>query len=343
VTAPAPFPPASLARLHQALRDLISSGGSPGGVIAAGTAGGDRDILAAGIIAPECGSTAPDAGTWYDIASLTKVVATWPLAGQAWDSGRLDRPVREFLPAIGGPAPSGEVTIRQLLTHTSGLRPATRLDQYLGTSTPLHELICCEPLDTPPGPHRYINRGFILLGLALAHTQRAPLHELAAAYWESLGMKDTTYGPVSRTSQVAPTEQVLPGAPRIWGSPHDQNAALMGGVAGHAGVFSTPADLATYAEHLLTSHAAGTADGTWLRSSMIPHAPIAPGAGRGLAWVLTHDHTIAGHHGFTGTSLLLNPQLGRYLVICTNAVYHGRPGERLRPLRDLALREISTP
>jgi CubicO group peptidase (beta-lactamase class C family) len=341
MTAPAPFPASTLARLQRALDGLVTCGGSPGGVIVCGTGTGERDILAAGIIAPECGDAEPDAATRYDIASLTKVVATCPLGGQAWNLADLDRPVCEFLPLIAGPAPSGAATIRQLLTHTAGLQPATRLDQYLGASTPLHELICAEPLDTPPGPHRYINRGFILLGLALAHINSTPLHELAAAYWDGLGMKDTTYGPVTRTSRVAPTEQVLAGAPRIWGGPHDQNAALMGGVAGHAGVFSTPADLATYAEHLLTSHAAGSADGDWLHRSMIAHVAIQPGASRGLAWVLTHDGMIAGHHGFTGTSLFLNPGNGRYIVICTNAVYHGRPGERLRPLRDLALQEIS--
>ena len=108
--------------------------------------------------------------TQYDIASLTKVVATWPLAGQAWGPDGLDQPVREFLPAMAGPAPSGSVTIRHLLTHTSGLRAATRLDQYLGQDAPLHELICREPLDTQPGPHRYINRG------SSCSASRSPTH-----------------------------------------------------------------------------------------------------------------------------------------------------------------------
>ena len=250
----------------------------------------------------------------------------------------LDAAIRDFLPAFSGEAPSGQATVRQLLSHTSGLPAATRLDQYRNTSAPLHELICREPLDDKPGQHRYINRGFILLGLALSHVHGTPLQDLATRLWASAGMPDTVYGPVSRGPQVAPTERTFPGAPRLWGGPHDDNAALMGGIAGHAGVFSTPADLATYAEYLLAGRSAD-----WLHASLIPHAAIEPGIDRGLAWILPAGHRVAYHHGFTGTSLYLNLATGRYIVICTNAIYHGPARERLQPLRDLALKVTAQP
>jgi CubicO group peptidase (beta-lactamase class C family) len=155
-------------------------------------------------------------------------------------------------------------------------------------------------------------------------------------------MPETVYGPVSRSSSVAPAEQILPGAPRLWGAPHDDNAALMGGIAGHAGVFSTPADLAAYAEYLLTPRT-NSPLGDWLHASLTPHASIEPGTDRGLAWILTADSQVAYHHGFTGTSLYLNPERGSYIVICTNAIYHSPARDRLRPLRDLALLTTAQP
>jgi CubicO group peptidase (beta-lactamase class C family) len=327
-----PFTTADTASLGDALRELTSSGGSPGGVIICGSADGQQQVITGGSNGPETGNTPADPRTVYDIASLTKVTVTWPLAGQAVAAGliSLDSPIREFLPPVPGDAPSGQVTIRQILTHTSGLAASTRLDLYVHAGVPLHELICREPLEGPPGQHRYINRGFILLGLALAHVSRRPLQDLAAAMWQAAGMADTAYGPVGRSNRIAPAEQMLPGAPRIWGAAHDTNAALMGGVAGHAGVFST---------RLLTSYVASSPDGDWLRRSMTPQAVIEPGTARGLAWIVTGDgRQVAYHHGFTGTSLYLSPGRGRYIVICTNAIYYGRPGERLRPLRDLALK-----
>ncbi|MGI5339683.1 serine hydrolase domain-containing protein [Streptomyces sp. CA-181903] len=340
---PVPFSADDTARLGETLREVVADGASPGGVVVAGTVGHGQEVMVAGVVAPECGSQPPSAHTVYDIASLTKVVATWPLVGRAVQDGLidLDAPIRDSLPVMNGEAPSGEAGVRQLITHTSGLRASTRLDHYRGADLPLHELLCREPLEDTPGAHRYINRGYILLGLALTHLHCRPLDQLATDMWGRLGMRSTSYGPVARTSGVAPTEQRLPGAPRIWGAAHDDNAGLMGGVAGHAGVFSTPADLATYAQALLSADESDPL-GDWLRSSLVPHAPIEPGLDRGLSWILAAGGSVAYHHGFTGTSLYLAPSTGRYLVICTNAVYHGPARVRLAPLRTLALKTIST-
>ncbi|MEU9833534.1 serine hydrolase domain-containing protein [Streptosporangium sp. NPDC048047] len=338
-----PFSADDTARLRDALGKVIADGAAPGGVIVCGTIDGQREVLTGGIIATEAGNAVPAESTIYDIASLTKIVSTWPLVGRALDAGLLDldAPVRNVLPAVSGEAPSGEATVRQLLAHTSGVRAATRLDRYRGADAPLHELLCREPLEDAPGCHRYINRGYILLGLALAHVHGRPLDALADELWRCLGMRSTMYGPVGRGPHVAPTEQRIPGAPRIWGAAHDDNAALMGGVAGHAGVFSTPHDLAVYAHALLAAHACGDGLGDWLRASLVTQAEIEPGVDRGLSWILTTGRRVAYHHGFTGTSLYLAPDAGRYLVICTNAVYHGTARSRIAPLRTLALKLIS--
>ncbi|MER5420588.1 serine hydrolase domain-containing protein [Streptosporangium roseum] len=338
-----PFTADDIDRLQETLAEVVAGGAAPGGVIVCGTTDGQQQVLVAGAVASELGELTPTGHTIYDLASLTKVVATWPLIGQALDAGLvdLDAPVRDVLPAMTGETPSGQATLRQLLAHTSGLRASTRLDHYRGASAALADLLCREPLADAPGRHRYINRGYILLGLALAHVNGASLDDLASRLWRRIGMTSTVYGPVARGHHVAPTEQRIPGAPRIWGSVHDENAALLGGVAGHAGVFSTPRDLATYATWLLDAYTHGDSLGEWLRASLVPHAVIEPGLDRGLSWILAADGQVAYHHGFTGTSLYLAPDAGRYLVICTNAVYYGAARTRIAPLRTLALKTIS--
>ncbi|ROQ96563.1 CubicO group peptidase (beta-lactamase class C family) [Streptomyces sp. 2132.2] len=328
--------PVDQAVLNGVLHEIVEDGATPGGVVVCGTAGGDRAVLSAGVVSPFTGPAAPDEHTVYDIASLTKVTATWPLVGRALDAGLLDldAPVREFLPPMEGAMPSGEATVRQLLSHTSGLRAATRFDLYDLTARPLHELICHELMENLPGTHRYINRGYILLGLALAHVNGRPLDELARELWAELGMDDTAYGPVRQESRVAPTER-QDGHDRLWGAVHDENAAIMGGTAGHAGVFATAADLATYAEHLLAGRE--TPLGQWFRMSLVPQAEIEPGVQRGLCWILGAGGTVAYHHGFTGTSLHLAPATGRYVVIVTNAVHNGAAARiRITPLREHA-------
>ncbi|MFK0049807.1 serine hydrolase domain-containing protein [Streptomyces sp. NPDC090741] len=336
------FTTAETSALHDVLCEIVADGATPGGVVVCGTshagatAAGDRTVLAAGVVSPFTGPGTPDERTVYDLASLTKVTATWPLVGRALDAGLLDldTPVREFLPPMDGAMPSGEATVRQLLSHTSGLRAATRFDLYDLTGRPLHELICHELMENLPGTHRYINRGYILLGLALAHVHGRPLDELARDLWAELGMDDTAYGPVKQEARVAPTER-QEGHDRLWGAVHDDNAAIMGGVAGHAGVFAPAADLATYAEHLLAGRESPL--GQWFRMSLVPQAEIEPGLRRGLGWLLGAGGTVAYHHGFTGTSLYLAPTTGRYVVIVTNAVHNGAAARiRITPLRERA-------
>ncbi|MFD9126266.1 serine hydrolase domain-containing protein [Kitasatospora sp. NPDC059571] len=340
MTTTTPWTSTTAAALTAALDSAVHERGVPGGVFVLGeTAAGGRaarTVRACGVVAPECGPAAPDEHTRYDLASLTKITATWALTGRAVAAGLLDldEPLRERFPGL--PAPGGLLTVRRLMSHTSGMQPETRLDRYLLADRPLAELLCAAPLFSEPGSeHRYIDRGFVLLGLLLTAAYGRPLQASADLLWDELGMHETEFGPLRRSPQVAPTEQRLRGAPRTWGVPHDPNSALLGGVAGHAGVFSTAHDLATFAEHLL-------AGDPWLARSLRPQAAIEPGRSRGLAWILT-DGGVAYHHGYTGTSLYLAPAAGRYLVLLTNAVYHGFSAARLTPLRDLAVTLLEQP
>ncbi|GLW72430.1 esterase [Kitasatospora phosalacinea] len=329
---------ATAAALGAVLGEAVEGGQFPGGVLVVGQAGAGRAVAARGAVAPECGDARPDEHTRYDLASLTKVLATWPLVGAAVRAGRLDldAPLRAAFPQL--PSPGSELTVSQLLSHTAGLLPQTGLARYQHTGRPLAEHLCAEPLVSVPGAHhRYVDRGFVLLGLLLPELLGRPLSELAEELWRGLGLTATAYGPLPRDPQLAPTEQRLRGAPRTWGLPHDPSAALLGGVAGHAGVFSTAADLAAYAEHLLG------ADGPlpeWFALSRRPRTPVEPGLHRGLAWIVTADGSVAYHHGFTGTSLYLAPRTRRYVVLCSNAVYHGWDRARLAALRAFALRVL---
>ncbi|MFC8721440.1 serine hydrolase domain-containing protein [Kitasatospora sp. NPDC057198] len=329
---------ATAAALGAVLGAAVDGGQFPGGVLVAGQAGAGRAVAARGVVAPECGPARPDEHTRYDLASLTKVLATWPLVGTAVRAGLLDldAPLHAAFPEL--PSPGRELTAAQLLSHTSGMLPRTGLARYEHTGRPLVDHLCAEPLVSAPGAqHRYIDRGFVLLGLLLPELLGRPLPVLADALWHELGLTATAYGPLPRDPGLAPTEQRLLGAPRTWGVPHDPSAALLGGVAGHAGVFSSAADLAAFAEHLLG--AAGPLPG-WFALSRRPRTAVEPGLHRGLAWIVTADDSVAYHHGFTGTSLYLAPRTGRYVVLCTNAVYHGWDRTRLAALRGLALRSL---
>ncbi|MFW5421031.1 beta-lactamase family protein [Nocardiopsis sp. CNT-189] len=307
---------------------MVAAARTPGGTVAAGDASGTA-TASAGAIAPGGPPTGPH--VFYDIASLTKVAATWPLAGRVAACGLLDleAPMGRYFPEASGPGAG--VTTRQILTHTSGLMASTRLDRYRDTPTPLAEAILAEPLEDPD-THRYINRGFILLGLLLERLTGTRLDLQLTDYAEQIGAPRITYGPMHRGPGTAPTEPRLPGGPPLWGSVHDENAALLGGAAGHAGVFANAEGLAAYARTLLADHARQGAFGDYVRTSWEPQVRIDGTTSRGLAW-LVDDTGLVHHHGFTGTSLYLDPPHGRYLVLLTNAVHHGRRRPGLTELR----------
>ncbi len=360
-------------RFGEALRLLDGAVGAayPGAVVAVLWRGDVVVRHAAGRTAARDGAPAATPETVYDLASLTKVTATLPLVLQAVAEGRvaLDDPVPAHLPEC----PHQNVTIRHLLTHTSGL-PAW-IPFYLRTmgGEAIVRGAATTPLTAQPGAQvTYSDVGFVLLGEIVRRKFGAPLDTLAKTrLYEPLGMTHTGYRPVHAAGAgrdedlraIAPTEdgtaveQHMTQDPQwaqagrrhtwrrylIWGEVHDSNAYAMGGVSGHAGLFGTAGDLLAYARMWL-------ADG-WgphgrileralVREAISPQTP--PPRVRGLGWALTGDDgwwrdalspRAFGHTGFTGTAIVVDPARDLAIVLLSNAVHLGRDRTGILSLR----------
>ncbi|CAH0121197.1 MULTISPECIES: serine hydrolase [unclassified Paenibacillus] len=322
------------------LKLAIESGHIPGATAAVSCRGG-RVEFAAGYARTGAGAVPAQHHTLYDCASLTKVVVTLPLILIAIERGmaRLEQPAADYIPELAAHG-KGRITIRQLLTHTSGL-PAHRDLHSLGLSRDeTIAYICGLPPDEEPDRSMiYSDLGFILLGEIASRLFDLPLREAASRYiFEPLGMKDSCYCPAAeRWGDVAATEFDERAGAYRQGVVHDDNAAALGGVSGHAGLFSTAFDLSRYADMWLNG---GVGEGGRLLSGETVKLATASwtqaieGANRGLGWVLKGDRWDAsggsmsdscyGHTGFTGTSLWIDPAKRFTAVLLTNRVHFGR-------------------
>lgn len=338
--------------------DAVTGGVIPGAVLAAGIGGAGPVIRhAAGFAQDDARARrAMTYETIFDLASLTKVVATLPcvLRLAAAQQVGLDHPVRRYLPGFDG-AGKDAVTVRQLLTHTSGLPSHREYYRYSRDPARLRAAALAEPLVTAPGTRVcYSDVGFIALGELCAAVTGDGLGRLAAELvCAPLGMADTGYLPdTARPGRIASTEPAA-GVSKT-GVVHDENAEALGGVAGHAGLFGTAADLCRYAAAWAAAGCALAASlgvPGWLRADALrcqtegmpgTPPPDANGPGqprpdahrRGLGWGLRGDRwdnmgdgwpaSGAGHTGFTGTSLSIDPASGLWAVLLTNAVHYGR-------------------
>jgi len=322
----------------------------PGAVLAAGIAGQALLTYVAGAAQDDTVGWRPmTIDTVFDLASLTKVVATTPVILQLVVAGQLglDESVAARLPGFIG-AGKEHVTVRQLLTHTAGLPPHREYYERGYDGQEARTAALAEPLIAPPGTTcAYSDVGFIVLGELAAAAGGAGLAALAdRLVFAPLGMTTTLFRPPGAlASRIAATETY--GGVGKTGVVHDENADLLGGVAGHAGLFATSADLCRYAG-AWTSTEDGLAPG-WLPASLRAEAVRCqtPGLGgrRGLGWGLRGDRwdnmgdgwpsSGAGHTGFTGTSISLDPVSGLWAVLLTNGVHYGRgrPGNPVVSLR----------
>ena len=329
--------------------DAVARGVIPGAVLAAGI-GSPRPVLlhVAGDAQRDEDALRPmSVGTIFDLASLTKVTVTLPCVLGLIGSGdvRLDDPVARFLPAFTGPG-KNLVTVRHLLTHSSGLPDTRRYYEYLHDPAEIRAAVLAEPLVAAPGSEVcYSDIGFIVLGEMCAAVAGRGLDELVRELvCAPLGLADTGYlPPRALAGRIASTESVAGSAKT--GVVHDENAEALGAVAGHAGLFSTAADLARYAAAWACPDgeaAAALRLPGWLRAEALAcqtDGLFCQGvpARRGLGWVLRRDRfdnmgdgwpgSGAGHTGFTGTSLSVDPQTGIWAVLLTNAVHFGRGPE----------------
>lgn len=253
------FLPGHVLLLDQAVEQAIQKGKLPGGVIWFQHKGelyhrsyGQRSVD------PQKELMTND--TIFDAASLTKVIATTPCIMKLVEEGQVDvdAPVVKYIPAF---ALNGkdEVTIRHLMTHTSGLRPGLSLREPWGGIQEAIKRACEESLVTPPGSKfRYSDINFILLGEIVSRVSGKPLHQFAREeIFQPLGMDHTRYLPPSEwIPKIAPTEKINDSYLR--GVVHDPTSRRMGGVAGHAGLFTCASDLARFAKMMLGQ---GTLDG----------------------------------------------------------------------------------
>lgn len=321
----------------------IHHGTVPGAVLAAGVGRGEPLVLhAAGHAQDDAAGQRPmTAGTVFDLASLTKVTATLPCVLHLAAGGAvgLDDPVARHLPAFCGRG-KDQVTVRQLLAHTSGL-PSHRPYHQALRGRPVAAAALAEPLVAVPGEEFcYSDVGFVVLGELAAAVAGCGLGQLTQeVVCAPLGMSACYLPPGEWAPRIAATEQVA-GLAKV-GVVHDENAGALGGVAGHAGLFGTAADLARYATAWLTST-------PFLPDELRAEALRCQTAGldgrRGLGWGLRGDRwdnmgpgwpaSGAGHTGFTGTSLSIDPVTGLWAVLLTNAVHYGRgPGHSVVSLR----------
>jgi CubicO group peptidase (beta-lactamase class C family) len=315
----------------------VAAGVVPGAVLAAGLRGAEPLLLhvAGDARRDEAARRAMTSDTVFDLASLTKVVATMPcmlhLAGRG-DIG-LDDPARRYLPAFDGPG-KDEVTVRQLLAHTSGLPAERRYHRYLTEAGAVRAAALTEPLVARPGStFCYSDVGFIVLGELAAAVAGCGLDEIVReVVCAPLGLRTTRYLPPGDWASRTAATEIVGGTAKV-GVVHDENAEALGGVAGHAGLFGTAADLGVFA-------AAWAGDGSapaGLRAEALRCQTEGLGGRRGLGWGLRHDAwdnmgngwpaSGAGHTGFTGTSVSIDPRTGLWAVLLTNAVHFGRGPE----------------
>jgi CubicO group peptidase (beta-lactamase class C family) len=315
----------------------VAAGVVPGAVLAAGLRGAEPRLLhvAGDAQHDDAAKRAMTAVTVFDLASLTKVVATMPCVLNLTSRREvgLDQPARRYLPGFAGPG-KDEVTVRHLLAHTSGLPDQRRYYSYLTEAGEVRAAALAEPLVARPGTAlRYSDIGFIILGELAATVAGCGLDELVQeVVCAPLGLRSTRYlPPREEASRIAATE-VIGGSAKV-AVVHDENAEVLGGVAGHAGLFGTAADLGVFA-------AAWAGDGSapaGLRAEALRCQTEGLGGRRGLGWGLRHDTwdnmgdgwpaSGAGHTGFTGTSLSVDPLSGLWAVLLTNAVHFGRGPE----------------
>ncbi|WP_284352032.1 serine hydrolase domain-containing protein [Roseisolibacter agri] len=338
---------AVLAAVRGVMEKAIADSAFPGGVAVVGDATGGYVMHGAGRIDWAPDAPAPNAATIWDMASLTKVVATTSAMLQlvAERKVALDAPVQRYLPDWKGPRKE-TVTVRHLLTHSSGMPSWRPLYKEATNAAEAMALVMQTQLDTLPGArYLYSDLNAILLGEIVRRVSGQPLDQyLAKRVFGPLGMRDTRYlPPKSELARIAPTEFDPWRQRKVHGEVHDENAYMLGGVSGHAGLFSTAADLSRLARAYLNG---GTLDGTRVfdaatiaeftrvQDTTISRRAIGwetPTGGNSAGQYLSRR--AFGHTGFTGTSLWIDPARGVYVILLTNRVNPTRQNTRIGGVR----------
>ena len=325
----------------------ISGGAAPGGALAVGRYARIVHMKGYGRQDTARASSPVDENTMYDMASLTKVIATTTASMILEEQGLLDldRTVASYLPEFNAPD-KAPITMRMIVTHRGGLEAFAALykefkgrDQYLAQ-------INARPLKSQPGTETvYSDWDMILSQLVIERITGQTLDRFVAdKVFTPLGMTSTMFTPDSAQyfARIAPTEIDTARGGLVHGKVHDENAWAMGGVSGHAGLFSTARDLSIFAQMLLNG---GEYNGVRiLKPATIARwtAPQSMTSSRALGWDTPSKGSSAGkffsarsfgHTGFTGTSIWVDPERGLFVILLTNRVDPTRNNNKHVPLR----------
>jgi CubicO group peptidase (beta-lactamase class C family) len=292
-------------------------------------------------------SPAVEPETVFDLASVSKVAATTAMSMLLYERGQLDleAPLAALLPAFAGPDERRHrVTLRMLLAHCSGLPAYARLYEHAATREELLRAALAIPLESEPGARAlYSDIGFILLGAALEKLADEPLDAFCRrGIFGPLGMARTTFCPPAMwKAGIPPTVDDRSFRRRVvQGEVHDENAWVMGGVSGHAGLFSSAGDLALFARCMLNGGAPVLRPETVTLFTRRESAP--QGASRALGWDAPSAPSQSGRHfsprsfghlGYTGTSLWIDPERRLAIVLLTNRTWPDRASELIRQVR----------
>ncbi len=330
----------SFPRTHAVLGEAIARRVFPGAVVEIGSTRETIAMLSAGSLSYDAGAAPVTADTVYDLASLTKVLSTATLASVLVDRGvlHLDDRVNVWSPAWHG-SDRDAVTLRLLLLHASGLPAHRRYFERLRGGAAFEAAIGHEPLEYEPGTQSvYSDPGFILLGRILERADGAQL-DVQFTTWLRTNIGDgpaVLFNPTADAiERIAPTEQDPWRSRLLRGEVHDENAAALDGVAGHAGLFGSAAGVGQIARWWLS------------RANQEPWKTFAsrgavPGSSRALGWDTMLPTSSCGtcmtpaafgHTGFTGTSLWIDPSQDRYVAFLSNRVHPTRASDGIAAVR----------
>jgi beta-N-acetylhexosaminidase len=340
---------------YDLLNRAVANGAFPGGVLAVGW----NDRLAIhpfGKLAQDAKSSRATASALYDVASLTKPIVTTTAVMMLAQQRQidLDAPVSYYLSEFAAAAKSDpdpgwreRVTVRMLLLHDSGLPAHRDFYEHAQGKDAILARVLAEPLVHEPGTRiDYSDLGFILLGTIVERLTGNSLDRFARQnIFTPLGMTESLFNPPrSLRVRIAPTEYDAAFRKRlIRGEVDDENAWAMGGVAGHAGLFSTASDIAAFAQMMLNG-------GIYAHHRLLSRATIreftarriVDDSARALGWDVPSDPSSSGryfsgrsfgHMGFTGTSLWIDPERKLFVILLTNRVSPSRTNEKIREVR----------
>ncbi len=337
---------ARLSTIDRVVQRGVDAGGYPGASVVVGRKG--YSVLSRGFGALDwSGRTRVSSQeSIYDLASLTKVVATTTAIMVLYDAGKvdIDAPVSRYLPDFSGGL-RDQVTVRHLLTHRAGLPAGRELWRIAKTPAEARAAVLASPIQCAPGNcYEYSDLGADLLGFVAEAASGQKLDTfLERTVFAKLGMSDTHFRPDAMSAgRTAPTEIAPPRGYPLRGEVHDENAYALGGVAGHAGLFSTAEDLSVFAQMLLDG---GVYNGVRVVSDSAVALFTKRAAGhRALGWDTCDggagcgqymSERAFGHTGFTGTSLWIDPDRQMFVILLTNRVHAARARRPSKVIADV--------